>query len=35
METHGVTVRSMRLLHGPNLYAYGPVMQIVLDIGPY
>lgn len=35
METHGVTVRSIRALRGPNLYAYKPVLQIVLDIGPY
>lgn len=35
METHGVTVRSIRVLRGPNLYAYMPVLQIVMDIGPY
>ncbi len=35
METHGVTVRRIRALRGPNLYAYMPVLQIELDIGPY
>ena len=35
METHGVTVRSIRALRGPNLHAYMPVLHIVLDIGPY
>jgi cyanophycin synthetase len=35
MQTHGVTVRLMRVLRGPNLYAYMPVIQVVLDIGPY
>jgi len=35
METHGVVVRSIRVLRGPNLFAYKPVLQIVLDIGPY
>lgn len=35
MQTHGVTVRSTRVLCGPNLYAYIPVLQIVLDTGPY
>lgn len=35
METHGVTVRNVQVLCGPNLYAYMPVLQITLDIGPY
>ncbi len=35
METHGVHVRSIRALPGPNLYAYMPVLHIIMDIGPY
>lgn len=35
METHGVKVRSIRTLRGPNLFAYKPVLHIVMDIGPY
>ncbi len=35
METHGVDVRSIRALPGPNLYAYMPVLHIIMDIGPY
>jgi cyanophycin synthetase len=35
METHSVTVRSVRVLRGPNLYAYMPVLHAVMDIGPY
>ncbi|MEN9936603.1 MAG: hypothetical protein RLZZ387_3182 [Chloroflexota bacterium] len=35
METHGVAVRSTRMLRGPNLFAHMPVMQAILDIGPY
>lgn len=35
METPAVTIRSTRALRGPNLYAYMPVLHIVLDIGPY
>src|SRR5581483_5742494 len=35
MQVHDVTVRAMRVLRGPNLYAYMPVFQVVLDIGPY
>jgi cyanophycin synthetase len=35
MQTHGVTVRKMRILRGPNLYAYMPVVQAELDIGSY
>jgi cyanophycin synthetase len=35
METHGITVRSIRALRGPNIHAYMPVLQITLDIGPY
>ncbi len=35
MNTNGVSVRSIRVLRGPNLYAYMPVLHIVLDIGEY
>jgi cyanophycin synthetase len=35
METHDVTVRTVRALRGPNLYAFMPVLQIEMDIGPY
>jgi cyanophycin synthetase len=35
MQTHGVTVRELRVLRGPNLWAYMPVLQITMDIGPY
>ncbi|MDB5081081.1 MAG: Cyanophycin synthase [Chloroflexi bacterium] len=35
METHGVLVRNIRVLRGPNLFAYKPALQITLDIGPY
>src|SRR5215203_4831517 len=35
MKTHGVDVRAIGVLCGPNLYAYMPVLQITLDIGPY
>jgi len=35
MNTHRVTVRSLRALRGPNLYAAMPVLQVELDIGPY
>lgn len=35
MHTHGVTLRSLRALRGPNLYAAMPVLQAELDIGPY
>ncbi|MCC7445898.1 MAG: cyanophycin synthetase [Anaerolineae bacterium] len=35
MKTHGVDVRSLRVLRGPNLFAYMPVLHIVMDIGPY
>ncbi|HEX6289627.1 MAG TPA: cyanophycin synthetase [Herpetosiphonaceae bacterium] len=35
METHGIIIRSIRALRGPNLHAYMPVLQITLDIGPY
>jgi cyanophycin synthetase len=35
MKTHGVHIRSMRALSGPNLYAYMPVIHVVIDIGPY
>lgn len=34
-ESHGVHMRQLRVLRGPNLYAYMPVLQIVLEIGPY
>lgn len=35
MEEHGVSVRRMRVLRGPNLHAYMPVLQLELDIGAY
>lgn len=35
METHGVVLRSLRALRGPNLYAVMPVLLAELDIGPY
>ncbi len=35
MDTHGVTVRRLRFLRGPNLHAYMPVMHITLDIAAY
>ncbi len=35
MSTNSVSVRSIRVLRGPNLYAYMPVMHIVMDIGEY
>ncbi|NMO15039.1 cyanophycin synthetase [Pyxidicoccus fallax] len=31
---HGVTVRRVQALRGPNLYAYKPVLKVVMDIGP-
>ena len=35
METHGVTVRELRALRGPNLWSYRPALHAVVDIGPY
>lgn len=35
MTIHGVAVRHVRFLRGPNLHAYMPVMYITLDIGTY
>jgi cyanophycin synthetase len=34
MTSHGVTVRRVQALRGPNLYAYKTVLRIELDIGP-
>ena len=34
MPSHGVTVRRVQALRGPNLYAYKPVLRVELDIGP-
>lgn len=34
-ESHNVYVRSIQVLRGPNLYAYMPVLHIVMDVGPY
>jgi cyanophycin synthetase len=31
---HGVTVRRVQALRGPNLYAYKSVLKAILDIGP-
>jgi cyanophycin synthetase len=35
MDTHGVSIRSIRPLRGPNLYANFTVMYVEMDIGPY
>ncbi len=35
MNSHGIAIRSIRVLRGPNLYAYMPVLKITLDIGLY
>src|SRR5262245_48892887 len=35
METHNVVVRRIRVLRGPNIYAYMPVLHIIMDVGPY
>ncbi len=35
MQTNGVEIRNIRVLRGPNIFAYKPVLQITLDIGPY
>src|SRR4051794_10566696 len=35
MESDNVVIRTIRALRGPNLYAYMPVLQVTLDIGPY
>jgi cyanophycin synthetase len=35
MEGHGVSIHGMRVLRGPNLFAYMPVLQVTLDIGPF
>ncbi len=35
IEAHGVRVRRIRALRGPNVHAYKPVLEIELDIGPY
>src|SRR5947209_732825 len=35
MQTHGVTVRNVRVLRGPNVYAHMPVLHVIMDIGPY
>jgi cyanophycin synthetase len=35
VKAHGVRVNAIRVLRGPNLYAYMPVLEIELDIGPY
>ncbi len=32
---HGVTVRRVQALRGPNIYAYKPVLRVELDIGPF
>lgn len=34
-EQCGIHIESIRALRGPNLYAYMPVLQIIMDIGPY
>lgn len=35
MNSHGVTIRRMQALRGPNLHAYKPVLKVELDIGPF
>jgi cyanophycin synthetase len=35
MEAQTVSVRTLRVLRGPNRHAYMPVLEVVLDIGPY
>jgi cyanophycin synthetase len=35
MTSHGVTIRRIQALRGPNLYAYKPVLRVELDIGPF
>src|SRR4028119_2009759 len=35
METHGVSICSLRVLRGPNRHAYMPVLELTLDVGPY
>lgn len=33
MQTHGVEVRSIRTLRGPNLFCHEPLLRIAMDIG--
>src|SRR4051812_41838893 len=35
IEAHGVSIREMRALREHNVYAYMPVLRVLLDIGPY
>jgi cyanophycin synthetase len=35
MEADRVMVRATQVLRGPNIFAYMPVIHVVLDIGPY
>src|SRR5437588_8839650 len=35
MERHGVIIRDVRALRANNLYAYMPVLKVMLDVGPY
>ncbi|MFL5801592.1 MAG: cyanophycin synthetase [Roseiflexaceae bacterium] len=35
MDAQSVVVRATQVLRGPNIAAYMPVIQVVLDIGPY
>ena len=35
MDDHGVRVKQVRVLRGPNLHAFMPALEIILDIGPY
>ena len=35
MQTHDIAVRRLRVLRGPNLHAYMPVLESIMDIGPY
>jgi cyanophycin synthetase len=35
MKTHGVEVRQIQALRGGNIYAYLPLLHIIMDIGAY
>jgi cyanophycin synthetase len=35
MHQDAVVIQAIRALRGPNLYAYMPVLQVTLDMGPY
>src|SRR5829696_4682719 len=31
----GVVIEKIKVLRGPNLFAYMPVLEVLIDIGPY